>query len=368
MFFLFCLPSSLFAIEYSNNGSKIGDKTLSLKKGDSFTINFDHPYGILFIRDWMDCVIKLDVKYINDESDIKSEKLYSDLKKSKLIGVYLHETIGTVTFLSLNPTILSVSWAIFPNECDLKYVQNVKNGGIQLHQSSIDHGSMFCFYSSAPAPLRYSIHYNLTQDQVVTIIRPSINEKISISQVGTLSKNCNESSIITISDNIHENINFLEIIASSLSNKTVSETAYSDYILYDSLTYIIINDDSAISSNKMKFTIFSILGAVIAVFLVIFSLIGFRRRKHPNVIENLETDSSSEVLSRPPTPEHIQIEQFQSDSADGDDHITIQNAKDEFSLDYEGYPQNDYNPSNVEYQAPKPVLLKTVLNEVNAKT
>lgn len=366
MILLFSLLSLLFAYEYNIIDSQKGEETLSLNNGDSLTIHFNKPYGTLIIHDWKDCLFKYDVRSIKDGTNLKNEIMYSDDLKSKIVGLYLHETIGTITFLSFNLTTISFSWVTFPQECNLKYVQSVKNGEIKLKQSNIGNAYTFCFYSFASAPLQYKIRYNISQQQFIKFIQSNYIDSFTINQSGMLNQTYNESSIITISDKIYEAINFLEITASSLSDESISQVNYNDFISYDNITLIEINLKNG-PNDKMKTTIFSILGAVIVALIIIFSFIGFRRRNIKSIHESPETDSSSEIVSRPPTPEHIQIEQFQSDSADGLDQDSIHNLNDEFALDYEGYPQNDYNPSNVEYEVPKPVLLKTVLNEANTK-
>lgn len=367
MIFIFSLLSLLFAYEYNIMDSQKGKEILSLKNGDSLTIHFNKPYGTLIIHEWKDCLFKYDVRCIKDGTNLKNEIMYSDDLHSKIVGLYLHETIGTITFLSFNLTTISFSWITFPQECNLKYIQSVNNGEIKLKQSNIGDASTFCFYSFASAPLQYKIRYNISQQQFIKFIQSDYIDSFTINQSGMLDQTYNESSIITISDKIYEAINFLEITATSLSDESISQVNYNDFISYDNITLIEINIPKDRPNDKMKTTIFSILGAVIVFLIIVFSFIGFRRRNNKSIHESPETDSSSEIVSRPPTPEHIQIEQFQSDSADGFDQYSIHNLNDEFALDTEGYPQNDYNPSNVEYEVPQPVLLKTVLNEANAK-
>lgn len=365
MFFVFCLLLQSFAYKYNIEASQIGYKTLSLKNVDSLTIQFNQPYGLLLIHDWKYCLIRYDVNNIDDGSNFNGQMKFSYETQSKLVGLYLHETNGTVTFLTNQSTTLSISWIIFPKDCDLKYVQSVKDGGIQLKNSNVSDASTFCFYSYAPSPLQYSIQYDLSKPQLLTFIQSDYTEIFSLGQTGTFNQEYEEHSILKVSDYLNESLNFIEINATSLSKKDASQINYNDFISFDKVTFITSDVYTYKQNKNVKFIIFGTLGAVILILIIIFSIIGFRKRNAQNITEMPETDSSEEEISRPPTPEHIQIEQFQSDSADGDDQYF--HNKDEFALDYEGYPQNDYNPSNVEYQVPKPVLLKTVLNEVNAK-
>lgn len=369
MLFLFNLFSSLFAVEYTNEGSPIGDETISLRKEDSFTVYFDQPYGILLIRDWKDSIIEYDVTNIKTGSKYKKNKFYSNQINSVLIGLYLHETVGKVKISTLYSANPSFSWAIFPKDCDIKYVQNVNDGKIQMQKSDIKNISAFCFYSSAKSPLRYLINYDFeaSQNYKIDIIQPKSTETFPIHQNGAFDKVFQQPSLVKVSENLHGNLNFLEIIATSLVNGSSHQSDFREFINYDNITFIAINDYQ-VNSKKAKFIIFGILGAIVIIMSATCIVFRFRKKKYGKIEDKETPDSEGSILSRPPTPEHIQIEQFQSDSADGDDQFAINNNKDEFELDYEGYPQNDYNPSNVEYVAPKPVLLKTVLNEVNAKT
>ena len=366
------------------NNSRFGERSIDLNFGQSFSIFFHEPFGFLVLKNWTNSIIQYSFiensKQINTNSALNTQIISQNISSSEegyktLVAIDFGNTTGNVTFLATDDTHLSFLWITFPSSCTSRYFHN-KNSDKVILSSSNTHSSdestsNFCYFSSLELPVNYAINYHLSHKQVIKFITSqddeTLNEYHDLEGNASFEKSFNDLSVLVFEDMKFVDVH--EYISIALKSK-LSDPPYVFWgMLSDSFTLIhhISSDNS--SKNTMNIILGSI-GGLIILGIILFIYIQYSKRKG-NRQNRYSTSQISEetVLSRPPTPEAIQIDQYQSESADGSDVYGVPKFTDEFVLPYDtdGYSQNDYNPSNIEYTVPNKSLLKTVLNEVNAK-
>ncbi|OHT16488.1 hypothetical protein TRFO_41822 [Tritrichomonas foetus] len=406
-----------FSTNFDSTNDPFGDLTLSMAKGFTYVVNYDQPYSLLLLRQWRFCVLKY--SFYQPEMNQTFEKTYKweDESSKSIIGVFSSGATGKVEISAEIPTTASFSWATYPPECELKYVQNInlmpvvlskgnntnnsknpenfvlfdnsieknqkkdnkKTEGKNHQQKSLkasENNNNFCFFNGAGLPISFTIESNLSRSKTISFLSKNntFQHELKAGE-STFTQRQEEHSIIMINNfNFDENFEYIKILSNT--SYTPLSSVKINGLLNDSKTSFVLTEGiHNKSANMMIIILGSIggLGGFAAVLAVIVQVIKRHNRgRIPTRYETADTGSETE-LSRPPTPEQIQIDAYNSEnSASGSDagHYSLKELKDEFDIEdfVEGYPQNDYNPSDVVYVVPEKTLLKTVLNEVNAKS
>lgn len=366
--FLFLLLTFSKQQEFSNNGQNFGDIQIQFHSNDYFTIQFTEPYGIVLFPQFDNIVISYDISYQERNAILNEKKIFSNPTATHFFGVYLDKYIGTVKISSDSDKIQSFSWAIFPQNCHYKYFTNT-NTTINFPNDKFTTNFSFCLLNAGVVPVNYEIKYDISlSSNPINLIFYTNSSYTThpLSGKGTFSQPFKQTSLLELPNLFFQdsmNSHFLQI-ESTTSNLGQSYLTYDGLLCYEKPS-LIIQETPSSSKKQVMIIIVTLVSFLI---LIVGSVILFKcllKKKH-NQLE-LETEVPRPPTSRKASDGIKQPDLSHSDSTDSLEIFKAHNFKDELLVDSAAYPQNDYNPSNVEYKVPKPHAIKNFLKHIKGE-
>lgn len=363
-------------------------------------INFDNPHGLLIFKE--NNHIFVDVNYFSGQAN--NLKITNQLITKETVAFFFGDSIGQIIIrTNSSSSQLSAVKISFSEDCQKFYLQtkyddfqvneNVGKTELTSSLSLTEENLLTCYYHDMDF-FPYFVTFQFNDDEEFV----KINGKVTNSKSGKII--FTEKSVLTF-ENVYFSENkkdYLDPQATEISKKQINMTIFSHVsntdnseiseIMNDIVFYkgYIQNspgfikgeisekkpDDDYFDYDKKKKQTTIIITTVLCIFVfcILCASVSYcvRKRKYcsfKGIEDNNEIDDRKANIVENDASSSVSVNFENGNETLSNDEFEDRNyLQDEFA---EGYPQNNFQQSNIEYRVPSQTLLATVLDEANAK-